>query len=76
MDTAAERGYPADFLIRSKHNRKISMGDKLWDRVSRGEPEGELEFTMPAAPDRPARLVRQTLYREQVTFPCVKAHRS
>ena len=72
MDTAAERGYPADFLIRSKHNRKISRGDKWWDRVSRGKPEGELEFTMPAAPDRPARLVRQTLYREQVTWPVRK----
>ncbi len=40
--------------------------------MSRGEPEGELEFTLPAAPDRPARLVRQTLYREQVTLPVRK----
>lgn len=72
MNTAAERDYPADYLIRSKHNRKTSMGDKLWDRVGGGEAEGELEFTMPAAPDRPARLVRQTLYRERVTLPVRK----
>ena len=76
MDTAAERGYPADFLIRSKHNRKISLGDQLWDRVSRGKPEGELEFTMPAAPDRPARLVRQTCTGSRSPCPCAKAHRS
>ena len=37
MNTAAERDYPADYLIRSKHNRKTSMGEQLWDGVGGGE---------------------------------------
>ena len=69
MDAAGRRGTPADWLVRAKHNRTTVAGDKLWDRLARGEPLGEVEFTLPAAPDRPARLVRQTLYRQAVTLP-------
>ena len=73
MDAAARRGYPADWLVRAKHNRRTTpAGEKLWDRLARSEPLGEVEFMLPAAPDRPARVVRQTLYRERVTLP---AHR-
>ena len=69
IDAAARRGTPADWLIRSKHNRKTTTGEKLWDRLAQSEPLGEVEFTLPAAPDRPARRVRQTLYRQAVTLP-------
>jgi hypothetical protein len=69
IDAAARRGTPADWLIRSKHNRKTTTGEKLWERLARSEPVGEVEFTLPAAPDRPARSVRQTLYRTVVTLP-------
>src|SRR5512143_1432545 len=69
MDAAGRRGTPADWLVRAKHNRTTMAGDKLWDRLARGEPLEEVEFTLPAAPDRPARLVRQTLYRQAVTLP-------
>ncbi len=69
IDAAARCGTPADWLIRSKHNRKTTTGEKLWDRLAQSEPLGEVEFTLPAAPDRPARLVRQTLYRQAVTLP-------
>ena len=69
IDAAARRGTPADWLIRSRHNRKTTTGEKLWDRLARSAPLGEVEFTLPAAPDRPARLVRQTLYRAVVTLP-------
>jgi hypothetical protein len=72
MDTAARRGCPADWLVRATHNRNTAAGDKLWDRLVRSEPLGEVEFTLPAAPGRPARLVRQTLYRERVTLPARK----
>lgn len=73
IDTAARRGTPADWLIRSKHNRKTTTGEKLWDQLAQSEPLGEVEFTLPAAPDRPARRVRQTRYRQAVTLP---AHHS
>ncbi len=69
MDLAAERGHPADWLVRAQHNRNTTTGEKLWDRLARDEPLGEVEFLLPAAPDRPARLVRQTLYRQAVTLP-------
>ena len=69
IDAAARRGTPADWLIRSKHNRKTTTGEKLWDRLGQSAPLGEVEFILPAAPDRPARPVRQTLYREGVTLP-------
>ena len=69
MDAAAQRGTPADWLVRAKHNRKTLVGDKLWDRLGRSEPRGAVEFELPAAPNRPARRVRQTLYYQVVTLP-------
>jgi len=72
MDAAPRRGTPADWLVRAKHNRNTMAGDKLWDRLSRSEPVGEVEFLLPAAPDRAARRVRQTLYRQVVTLPARK----
>ena len=69
IDAAARRGTPADWLIRSQHNRQTTTGEKLWERLARSGPLGEVEFALSAAPDRPARLVRQTLYREVVTLP-------
>ena len=69
MDTAARRGTPADWLVRAKHNRTTVAGDKLWDRVGQSEPVGTVEFLLPAAPDRPARWVQQTLYRQVVPLP-------
>ena len=72
MDAAARRGTPADWLVRAKHDRKITAGEKVWDRLVRSEALGEVEFTLPAAPDRPARVVRQTLYQEAVTLPARK----
>ena len=71
MDAAAQRGHPADWLVRP-NRRNTADGDKLWDRLARSEPLGQVEFTLPAAPARPARLVRQTLYREVVTLPKYK----
>jgi hypothetical protein len=72
MDAAARRGTPADGLIRSQHHRNTLAGEKLWDRLARSESLGEVEFTLSAALDRPARRVRQTLYRESVTLPARK----
>jgi Transposase DNA-binding/Transposase Tn5 dimerisation domain len=69
MDLAARRGHPADWLVRAQHDRNTALGDKLWDRLARTEPRGEVEFLLPAAPGRPARRVRQTLYSERVTLP-------
>ncbi len=69
IDAATCRGTPADWLIRSKHNRKTTTEEKPWDRLAQSEPLGEVEFTRPAALDRSTRRVRQTLYRKAVTLP-------
>lgn len=69
MDAAARRETPADWLVRATHNRNTTTGEKLWQRVERGEALGEVEFVLPAAAGRSARLVRQALYRERVTLP-------
>ena len=69
MDAAARRGHPADWLVRATHNRNTQAGEKLWGRVERTPALGEVEFTLPATADRPARRVCQTLYRETVTLP-------
>jgi hypothetical protein len=72
MDAAERRGTPADWLVRATHNRNTPAGDKLWDRLGRSEPVGEVEFLVPAAPGRPARWIRQTLYRQVITLPARK----
>jgi hypothetical protein len=72
MDAAARRGTPADWLVRAKHNRNTVGGDKLWDRLARSQPLGEVEFLLSATAERAARAVRQTLYCEQVTLPALK----
>jgi hypothetical protein len=69
LDAAERRGTPADWLVRAQHNRHTVAGDQLWDRLDQSELVGEVEFLLPAAPDRSARRVRQTLYRQGVTLP-------
>ena len=69
MDAAGRRGMPAGWLIRANHTRKTPVGDKRWDRLVRRDPLGAIEFTVPAAPDRPACLVRQPRYRQAITVP-------
>ena len=42
------------------------------EAVGVSEPLGEMEFTLPAAPGRPARQVQQTLALQRVTLPARK----
>lgn len=72
MDAAARRGQPADWLVRAMHQRNTAAGEKLWTRVEGTAPLGEVEFTLPATADRPARRVCQTLYRDTVMLPTRK----
>jgi hypothetical protein len=39
---------PADWMVRSKHNRCLPEGGKLWAKVRSGEALGEIEFLLPA----------------------------
>lgn len=68
MAQAQRLGHPADWLIRATHNRCTDSDQKLWDRLAAAPALGEIRFTLPAAPGRPARLVKQTLRVERITL--------
>lgn len=66
MVTAHNLGTPADWLLRSQHNRSLPEGGKLWDTVVTGAPWGEVRFTLPSRPGRKARSVRQQVWARRV----------
>jgi hypothetical protein len=66
LDRAADLAHAADYLIRAKHDRALADGGKLRAEVEGQAPLGEVEFTLPAAPGRPARTVVQTVRSARV----------
>ncbi len=62
MNKADEQGCPADWLIRSKHNRALEQGKKLWSSVKKETPMGEIEFELPPRQNQPGRKVRQQVW--------------
>ena len=83
MARARDLGQPADWLIRSQHNRALPEGGKLWASVTAGAPLGEVRFTLPARHGQKAREVRQQVWvkrmelsdgkRGRVTATCIVA---
>jgi Transposase Tn5 dimerisation domain/Transposase DNA-binding len=69
MVKAHESGCPADWLLRSQHNRVLPEGGKLWDKVLSGEPLGEIRFTLAARQGQKAREVRQQVWAKRVGVP-------
>jgi hypothetical protein len=63
-----ELGTPADWLPRSKHNRALPEGGRLWAKVLASPSLGEVRFTLPGGRDRTAREVRQALYAQHLTL--------
>ena len=59
-------GNPADWLIRSKHNRCLPEGGKLWAAVLAGAPLGEIEFMMASRHGQAARMVHQQIFARSV----------
>jgi hypothetical protein len=68
MKVAHDLDYPADWLIRSKHNRNLPDGNKLWEEVTESEALGEICFTMPSRQDQKAREVRQQIWLKRVVL--------
>lgn len=68
MQRARELGEPADWLIRSQHNRRLPDGGKLWDVVAAETPVGEIRFTLRARAGRATRPVRQTVWARRMTL--------
>jgi hypothetical protein len=69
MQCAHQLGTPADWLIRSQHNRCLPDGGKLWASVLAGTPLGEVEFTLAARQGQAAREVRQQLWARPISLP-------
>jgi len=68
MVRARDLGTPADWLLRSKHNRALPEGGRLWAKVLSSSALGEIRFTLPGGRGRTAREVRQELYAQRVTL--------
>jgi hypothetical protein len=68
MAKARDLGTAADWLIRSRHNRALPEGGKLWNRVSEGEALGEIHFTLPSRHGQKARPVRQEVWARRVAL--------
>lgn len=68
MQRAAELGTQADWLIRSRHNRSLDGGEKLWPKVLKTCAVGEIQFVMAARAGQKARTVKQDLRMKRVTL--------
>ncbi|ABM35741.1 IS4 family transposase [Polaromonas naphthalenivorans] len=66
MVKARDLGYPADYLVRSQHNRVLPSGGKLWDKVMAQPPVGRIRFMLPAGRGRKSRTVEQDIRIERV----------
>jgi hypothetical protein len=69
MVRARDLGEPLDWLLRSKHNRCLSEGEKLWSRVTDGESVGEIRFTLASRQGQRAREVAQQVWAQAVQLP-------
>ena len=75
MQRAQQLGTPADWLIRSQHNRCLPDGGKLWAEVLAGPVLGEIEFTMASRHGQAARTVRQQIRARSIALPDGQGHR-
>jgi hypothetical protein len=82
MQRAQELGEPADWLMRSQHNRALKGEASLWETVHASEVLGHISFVLPGRSGQKAREVRQELRSQRVTLPgragvtltCVEAY--
>jgi hypothetical protein len=71
---ATQLGTPVDWLVRSRHNRTLSEGKKLWDTVMQSEPLGEIRFVMASRKGQRAREVIQQVWVQTLQLPDGKGH--
>lgn len=69
MVRARDLDTPVDWLVRSKTNRTLPDGDKLWGCVTKDEPLGEIRFTLPKGRGLSAREVVQSVWAKKVELP-------
>jgi len=60
---------PADWLVRARHNRKLSVDEKLWDSVDKQEIISRVSFIKPRKKGEKSRQVQQEIKVLRCTFP-------
>jgi len=60
---------PADWLVRAKHNRKLSNKARLWDSVDKQEVMSRVSFIKPRKKGEKSRQVQQEIKVLCCTFP-------
>ena len=68
MLKARDLGYPADYLVRSQHNRVLPGGGKLWDQVMAQTPIGRIRFMLAAGRGRKSRMVEQDIRLQRLSL--------
>jgi hypothetical protein len=58
--------HPADWLIRSQHNRALPHKRKLWDEATASQALGTIGFTLKARPGQAARRVEQQVWARRI----------
>lgn len=66
LERAHALDYPADYLVRCKHNRVLPEGGKLWQAVMDSQPLGCVRFEIPAGRGRKARSVKQEVRVQRI----------
>jgi len=61
--------YPADWLIRAKHNRKLSEDETLWASVEKQAVLSRISFTKPRRKGEKSRRIQQEIKVLRSTFP-------
>lgn len=69
MLRARTLNHPADYLLRSQHNRNLPGELKLWSSVQADTPLGRISFTIPSGRGRKARKVSQEIRAKRVELP-------
>ncbi|MCW5222069.1 IS4 family transposase [Verminephrobacter aporrectodeae subsp. tuberculatae] len=69
MVRARDLGEPVDWLLRSKHNRVLGEDDKLWSRVTAGDSQGEIRFTLASRQGSRPREVVQQVWAQALELP-------
>jgi len=69
MVRARDLGIPVDWLVRSKANRALPDGVKLWDSVTKDESLGEIRFMLPKSREHKTREVVQEVWAKTVQLP-------
>lgn len=68
MRKARELDYPADYLVRSQHNRVLPGGAKLWEQVMAQAPLGRIRFMLAGGRGRKSRQVEQDIRVQRLSL--------